>query len=99
MNRYHENHEFYAWMSDRRAPRTFPAHGGRQCTLVQRIIGTGRAAGHADPSTTKLYDRRGHNPERSASVLLIIEGPWVSANGRNNGNLAVCHYYIDLVPR
>ena len=25
------------------------------------------AAGHADPSTTKLYDRRGYNPEKSAS--------------------------------
>lgn len=22
-----------------------------------------RAAGHVDPSTTKLYDRRGYNPE------------------------------------
>ena len=28
-----------------------------------------RAAGHADPSTTKLYDRRGHNPEKSASFF------------------------------
>jgi integrase len=27
------------------------------------------AAGHADPSTTKLYDRRGHNPEKSASFF------------------------------
>jgi hypothetical protein len=25
--------------------------------------------GHADPSTTKLYDRRGHNPEKSASFF------------------------------
>jgi len=28
-----------------------------------------RAAGHADPSTTKLYDRRGYNPEKSASFF------------------------------
>jgi len=29
-----------------------------------------RAAGHADPSTTKLYDRRGYNPE----TLLLDSG-------------------------
>jgi integrase/recombinase XerD len=28
-----------------------------------------KAAGHRDPSTTKLYDRRGYNPERSASFF------------------------------
>jgi integrase/recombinase XerD len=28
-----------------------------------------RAAGHADPDTTKLYDRRGYNPEKSASFF------------------------------
>lgn len=28
-----------------------------------------RDVGHADPTTTKLYDRRGHNPERSASFF------------------------------
>ena len=27
------------------------------------------AAGHADPSTTKLYDRRCYNPEKSASFF------------------------------
>jgi site-specific recombinase XerD len=27
------------------------------------------AAGHADASTTKLYDRRGYNPERAASFF------------------------------
>ena len=27
------------------------------------------AARHADPSTTKLYDRRGYNPEKSASFF------------------------------
>jgi site-specific recombinase XerD len=28
-----------------------------------------RAAGHADATTTKLYDRRGYNPEKSASFF------------------------------
>ena len=28
-----------------------------------------KAAGHRDPSTTKLYDRRGYNPEKAASFL------------------------------
>jgi integrase/recombinase XerD len=26
-----------------------------------------RTAGHRDPRTTNLYDRRGYNPEKSAS--------------------------------
>jgi integrase/recombinase XerD len=30
-----------------------------------------KAAGHRDPSTTKLYDRRGYNPERAASFFAI----------------------------
>jgi hypothetical protein len=28
-----------------------------------------RAAGHVDPGITKLYDRRGYNPEKSASFF------------------------------
>jgi hypothetical protein len=28
-----------------------------------------RAAGRREPSTTKLYDRRGYNPEKSASFF------------------------------
>lgn len=28
-----------------------------------------KAAGHRDPSTTKLYNRRGYNPEKSASFF------------------------------
>jgi integrase/recombinase XerD len=27
------------------------------------------AVGHADPSTTNLYDRRGYNPEKAASFF------------------------------
>ncbi|MGI4748346.1 MAG: tyrosine-type recombinase/integrase [Janthinobacterium lividum] len=32
-----------------------------------------KAAGHRDPSTTKLYDRRGYNPEKAASFLRRIK--------------------------
>ncbi len=28
-----------------------------------------RAAGHREPSSAKVYDRRGYNPEKSASFL------------------------------
>jgi hypothetical protein len=28
-----------------------------------------KAAGHRDRSTTKLYDRRGYNPEKAASFF------------------------------
>lgn len=28
-----------------------------------------KAAGHRDPSKTKLYDRRGYNPEKSVSFF------------------------------
>jgi integrase/recombinase XerD len=28
-----------------------------------------RAAGHREPGTTKLYDRRGYNPEKSANFF------------------------------
>ena len=28
-----------------------------------------KAHGHRDPSTTKLYDRRGYNPEKAASFF------------------------------
>jgi integrase/recombinase XerD len=29
------------------------------------------AAGHVEPSTTKLYERSGYNPEKSASFFAI----------------------------
>lgn len=28
-----------------------------------------RGAGHSEPGTTKLYDRRGYDPENSASLF------------------------------
>jgi integrase/recombinase XerD len=30
-----------------------------------------RDVGHANPTTTKLYDRRGHNPENSAAFFAV----------------------------
>ncbi|NLE59481.1 MAG: tyrosine-type recombinase/integrase, partial [Planctomycetes bacterium] len=53
--------------------RGYSAHSMR-ATFITTALENGcsledvqRAAGHADPSTTKLYDRRGYNPEKSAS--------------------------------
>ena len=34
-----------------------------------RLEDVQKAAGHRDPSTTKLYDRRGYNPEKAASFF------------------------------
>jgi site-specific recombinase XerD len=53
----------------------FSAHSMR-ATFITRALDNGasleevqKAAGHADASTTKLYDRRGYNPEKSASFF------------------------------
>ena len=49
--------------------------GGRRDALAihpnvaQRIRAYLEAAGHSEPGTTKLYDRRGYNPEKSASFF------------------------------
>jgi integrase/recombinase XerD len=57
--------------------RGFSAHSMR-ATFITTALDNGAsledvqsAAGHADPSTTKLYDRRGYNPEKSASFFAI----------------------------
>ena len=42
---------------------TIALENGAQLEDVQK------AAGHRDPSTTKLYDRRGYNPEKAASFF------------------------------
>jgi site-specific recombinase XerD len=34
-----------------------------------RLEDVQKAAGHRDPGTTKLYDRRGYNPEKAASFF------------------------------
>ena len=56
-------------------PRGYSAHSMR-ATFITTALENGasledvqKAAGHRDPSTTKLYDRRGYNPERSASFF------------------------------
>lgn len=55
--------------------RGYSAHSMR-ATFITTALENGanledvqRDVGHAEPSTTKLYDRRGHNPERSASFF------------------------------
>jgi site-specific recombinase XerD len=55
--------------------RGYSAHSMR-ATFITTALENGatlddvqRAAGHAEPGTTKLYDRRGYNPEKSASFF------------------------------
>jgi site-specific recombinase XerD len=55
--------------------RGYSAHSMR-ATFITTALDNGAsledvqsAAGHADPSTTKLYDRRGYNPGKSASFF------------------------------
>ncbi len=55
--------------------RGYSAHSMR-ATFITTALDNGasledvqRAAGHRDPSTTKLYDRRGYDPEKSASFF------------------------------
>jgi integrase len=55
--------------------RGYLAHSMR-ATFIMTALDNGASledvqsvAGHADPSTTKLYDRRGYNPEKSASFF------------------------------
>jgi len=55
--------------------RGYSAHSMR-ATFITTALDNGAsledvqlAAGHADPSTTKLYDRRGYNPEKPASFF------------------------------
>ncbi len=42
------------------------ALSGSTCDMLEDVQ---EAAGHSDPSTTKLYDRRGYNPEKAASFF------------------------------
>ena len=55
--------------------RSYSAHSMR-ATFITTALENGaqledvqKAAGHRDPSTTKLYDRRGYNPEKAASFF------------------------------
>jgi len=55
--------------------RGYSAHSVRT-TFITTAIENGaqhedvqKAAGHRDPSTTKLYDRRGYTPDKAASFF------------------------------
>jgi integrase/recombinase XerD len=55
--------------------RGYSAHSMR-ATFITTALENGaqledvqKAAGHRDPSTTKLYDRRVYNPEKAASFF------------------------------
>ena len=57
--------------------RGYSAHSMR-ATFITTALENGaqledvqKAAGHRDPSTTKLYDRRGYNPEKAASFFAV----------------------------
>lgn len=57
--------------------RGYSAHSMR-ATFITTALENGaqledvqKAAGHRDPSTTKLYDRKGYNPEKAASFFTI----------------------------
>jgi site-specific recombinase XerD len=59
--------------------RGYSAHSMR-ATLITTALENGaqledvqKAAGHRDPSTTKLYDRRGYNPEKAASYFATYQ--------------------------
>jgi integrase/recombinase XerD len=63
-----------AWLTTFQA-RGYSVHSMR-ATFITTVLKNGatledvqKAAGHADPSTTKLYDRRGYNPEKAASFF------------------------------
>jgi len=58
--------------------RGYSAHSMR-ATFITTALENGaqledvqKAAGHRDPSTTKLYDRRGYNPENAASFSAMV---------------------------
>ena len=53
----------YSSHSMRATCATRALENGASLEEVQRLLG------HANPATTKLYDRRGYNPERSASFF------------------------------
>jgi len=64
--------------------RGYSAHSMR-ATFITTALENGakledvqKAAGHRDPSTTKLYDRRRYNPEKAASFFRRIEPHWSS---------------------
>jgi integrase-like protein len=68
--------------------RGYSAHSMR-ATFITTALENGaqledvqKAAGHRDPSTTKLYDRRGYNPEKAASFFATYYQPSDLAGAR-----------------
>jgi integrase/recombinase XerD len=68
--------------------RGYSAHSMR-ATFITTALENGasqedvqRAAGHREPSTTKLYDRRGYYPEKAASLrrirVALRNCPWMT---------------------
>lgn len=55
--------------------RGYSAHSMRATFIITalengaQLEDVQKSAGHRDPSTTKLYDRRGYNPEKAASFF------------------------------
>lgn len=66
--------KYAAWVG---LARGYSAHSVRATFITTalengaHLEGVQKGAGHRDPSTTKLYDRRGHNPEKAASFFAI----------------------------
>jgi Phage integrase family len=63
--------------------RGYSAHSMR-ATFITTALENGaqledaqKAAGHRDPGTTKLYDRRGYNPEKAASFFCDLLTFWL----------------------
>jgi hypothetical protein len=55
-------------MIDDRGTLPVPVAHGRGSTIAQ-FEDVPKAAGHRDPSTRKLYDRRGYNRQKAASFF------------------------------
>lgn len=55
--------------ADRDGPLFRPARQSWKVDTLRRHLEVQRAAGHADATTTELHDRRGYNPEKSASFF------------------------------
>ncbi len=81
-SRRHVNPETVDWILRRYVSALgldlgYSAHSMR-ATFITTALNNGasledvqRDVGHADPTTTRLYDRRGYDPERSASFFAI----------------------------
>jgi hypothetical protein len=72
--------QFRRLCRSRRRWRCRPAHGVAPKQIIYSKIGAQtegaqEAAGHHDPSATKLYDRRGYNPAKAARFFATYRWP------------------------